>query len=51
MANERRPTGWRARHCIASEPAGDLTVETNLGHTFQKLGISSRNDLPPAISA
>ena len=48
---DRTPPDRMARHYIASEPAGDLTVETNLGHTFQKLGISSRNDLPPAISA
>jgi len=46
---DRTPPDRMARHYIASEPAGDLTVETHLAHTFQKL--SSRNDLPPAISA
>ena len=55
-ASERRVAALAALGRANKEIAQELfvtvkTVETHLAHTFQKLGISSRNDLPPAISA
>ncbi len=55
-ASERRVAALAALGRANKEIAQELfvtvkTVETHLARTFQKLGISSRNDLPPAISA
>jgi DNA-binding CsgD family transcriptional regulator len=43
--------GWTNRETAERLFVTQRTVETHLGHVFQKLGIRGRDELPPELAA